>query len=57
MQEEIRNITNQALAQIMDAKHEAEIMEIKTSYLGRKGKVNSFILKMKTLPHDENKQT
>ena len=57
MQEEIRNITNQALAQIMDAKHEAEIMEIKTSYLGRKGKVNSFILKMKTLPHDEKKQT
>lgn len=57
MREEINNIKNGAVAQIMSAKDISELDNIKTAYLGRKGKLNLIIKKLKEVPFEERKQT
>jgi phenylalanyl-tRNA synthetase alpha chain len=47
MQEEINNIKNQAIAQIMEVKTLSELEEIRISYLGRNGKINNLLKKIK----------
>lgn len=57
MREEINNIKNGAIAQIMSAKDISELDNIKTAYLGRKGKLSLIIRKLKEVPVMERKQT
>ncbi len=56
MREEINNIKNGAIAQIMSAKDVSELDNIKTAYLGRKGKLNLIIKNLKEVPFEERKQ-
>ncbi len=56
MQEEIINIKNEAMAQIMGASDVSELEQLKINYLGRNGKINSLIKKLKDVPVDERKQ-
>lgn len=53
MQDEIRNIRNEFVALVTDAKSADEIEELRVSYLGRKGKLTSLIKKIKQLPAEE----
>ena len=55
MQEEIQNTKNEALAQIMDAGGDAELEELRIVYLGRNGKINELVKKIKNAPPDERK--
>ncbi len=56
MKEEILNIKNEALAQIMEAKSYAELEDLKILYLGRNGKLNKLIKKIKDVPLEERKE-
>ena len=56
MQEEIISIKNEALAQIMGAKDVAELENLRINYLGRNGKFNSLIKKLKDLSSEEKKE-
>lgn len=57
MKEEINNIKNQALAQIMDAKNESELEDIRVAYLGRSGKLTLLIKNIRNIKSgDEKKQ-
>jgi len=56
MIENIINIKNEAIAQIAGAKNSSEIEELRILYLGRKGKLNSLVTKIKDLKPDERKQ-
>lgn len=56
MQEEILNLKNEAMAQIMSARDVSELEQLKISYLGRNGKINSLVKKLKDVPVDERKQ-
>lgn len=56
MQEEIINLKNEAVAQIMSASDVAELENLKISYLGRNGKINALVQKLKEAPIDERKQ-
>jgi phenylalanyl-tRNA synthetase alpha chain len=53
---QIIDIKNAALAQIMDAKNASGLEEIRVAYLGRKGKLNNLIKKIKELSAEEKKQ-
>lgn len=57
MREEIISIKNEAIAQIMEAKSAQELDEIRTSYLGRSGKLTSLIKKIKNLELLEKRET
>ena len=57
MREEINNIKNEAIAQIMSARDISELDNIKTAYMGRKGKLSLIIRKLKEVPVVERKQT
>lgn len=56
MLEEIINIKNEAIARITEAKTEEELEEIRLNYLGRKGKINSLIKKIRKLKNEEKKE-
>ena len=56
MREEINNIKNEAIAQIMSSESISELDNIKTSYLGRKGKLNLIIKNLKDVALEERKQ-
>lgn len=56
MREEIINTKNQAIARISEAKDASELEELRIDYLGRNGKITSFIKKLKDLKPDEKKQ-
>ncbi|OGM13683.1 phenylalanine--tRNA ligase subunit alpha [Candidatus Woesebacteria bacterium RIFCSPLOWO2_01_FULL_39_23] len=53
MREDILNLKNEAIARIMDVILLAEIDELKISYLGRNGKVNSLTKELKNLKTEE----
>lgn len=55
MREEIQNIKNQAIAQITEAKSAKELENLRVTYLGRNGKVNDLIKKIRGLPVSEKK--
>ena len=56
MQEETINLKNEAVAQIMDAVSVSELEQLKISYLGRNGKINILVKKLKDVPISERKQ-
>lgn len=56
MQEEIMSLTNEALAQIMEAKTEEELESLRISYLGRSGKFTDLIKKIKTVEPEKRGQ-
>jgi phenylalanyl-tRNA synthetase alpha chain len=53
--EDIINVKNEAIAQISAAFDTAELEELRVAYLGRNGKFNSLLLKLKDLPPDSKK--
>jgi phenylalanyl-tRNA synthetase alpha chain len=53
--EEIINVKNEALAQISSAKSKEEIEELRIIYLGRNGKFNQLIKKLKEIDITERK--
>lgn len=55
MREDIINTKNEAIAQIMDAATHEELENIQLLYLGRKGKVNELLTKIRELPISEKK--
>jgi len=55
MQDEILNIKNEAISQIMEAGTKDELELIRVNYLGRKGKINTLIKKIKETPKDQRK--
>jgi phenylalanyl-tRNA synthetase alpha chain len=57
MRDEILNTKNEAIAQIMDATSQNELDNIKITYLGRNGKINSLIKNLKNLRIEERKET
>ncbi len=56
MKDEISNIKNQALAQIMDTDTIAELTEVEITYLGRNGRLNNLIKKIKDVPETQRKE-
>ncbi len=54
--EEIINTKNEAIAQITSAKDNSELEEIRVMYLGRNGKFNNLLKKLKDLSTDDKKQ-
>ncbi len=57
MEEKILNVKNEALAQIVSAKTEEEIEQIRQSYLGRKGKLTLLIKEIPKLPLEKRIKT
>ncbi len=55
MKQNIQSIKNEALSQIIRAESVEELEQIKTAYLGRKGKLNSLFKEMKSLSGDQKK--
>jgi len=56
MNEEILNLKNEAFAQIALAKNGQDLEDIRLSYLGRNGKLNSLFKKIIGLPEKEKKE-
>lgn len=56
MREEIINTKNQALAQIMDAKDQQELEEIRINYLGKNGKFTNLIKNLKEVSSEDRKE-
>ena len=56
MQEEIINIKNEAVAQISSAQDNAELEELRASYLGRNGKFTLLVKKIKDVPQNARKE-
>ena len=56
MQEEIISLKNEALAQIMEAKSEEELENLRISYLGRSGKFTDLIKKIKNVESEKKGQ-
>lgn len=56
MQDEIRNIRNQALGQIISAKSKEDIENIKVAYLGRNGYLTKAMKQIKDVSPEEKKQ-
>jgi phenylalanyl-tRNA synthetase alpha chain len=57
MRDEILNIKNEAIARITDASSQNEIDELRLTYLGRNGKINSLIKGLKKIKIEERKET
>lgn len=55
MREDVINLKNEAIAQIMETNTVSELEEMRTSYLGRKGKINSLLQNLKTLSPEVKK--
>jgi phenylalanyl-tRNA synthetase alpha chain len=55
MRDDIQNIKNEALAQIMEAKSQAELEELRIAYLGRNGKLNEVMKGIKDLDANEKR--
>ena len=53
MEERIQNLKNEALAQIMGARSREEIENLRVTYLGRKGELNTITQQLKNLPQDK----
>lgn len=56
MNEEIINTKNQAMAQIMGAKDNAELEQIRIDLFGKSGKVTNLLKKMKEVPQENRQQ-
>jgi len=56
VREEIINLKNQAIAQISEAKSGEELEGLRVAYLGRQGKLNLLIKKIKEIPEAERVQ-
>jgi phenylalanyl-tRNA synthetase alpha chain len=56
MQEEIMSLKNQAMAQIMGAKDNAELEQIRINYFGRNGKLTELMKMIREVPNDQKRQ-
>ena len=56
MREELNNLKNNALAQIIDAKNEDVLEELRITYLGRNGNINELTKEFKNLNDEEKKE-
>jgi phenylalanyl-tRNA synthetase alpha chain len=56
MEETIQNIKNEALAQILEAKSQDELENLRIAYLGRSGRINDLIKNLKGLPLEKKKE-
>lgn len=55
MQEDIQNLKNEAIAQIMDAKDKSELALIRSTFLGKNGRLTQIIKRIKDVPNEERK--
>ncbi|MBI4058046.1 phenylalanine--tRNA ligase subunit alpha [Candidatus Microgenomates bacterium] len=53
MEERIQNLKNEALAQIMSAGSIEELENLRTTFLGRRGELNSLTQQLSSLPSEE----
>src|SRR3990167_5716392 len=56
MEERIQNLKNEALAQIVGAETIEEIENLRITYLGRKGELNTIIASLTELPTERRAQ-
>lgn len=56
MQDEILNIKNQALAQILEVSTISELDSLKIEYLGRNGRINKLVKKLKDVEKNEKRE-
>lgn len=56
MREDILNMKNTALGQIMDSSTDEELGSLRIEYLGRNGKINDFLTKLKSIDKNERKE-
>ena len=56
MRQEIVNIQAQAMSQIMECKSISELENLRSHYLGKKGKINELIQHLKSLPSEEKRE-
>ena len=56
MKDELNNLKNNALAQIIEAKDTDSLEELRISYLGRNGKINSLTKELKNQEENERKE-
>lgn len=56
MKEELKEIVSNALIEIKEATKEADLLNIKSKYLGKKSKISELMSKLKNMTIDEKKQ-
>lgn len=56
MRDQILNTKNEAIAQITEARNEKELEAIRIEFLGRKGKINEYLKKLRNLENKEKKE-
>jgi len=56
VREEILNTKNQAIAQITESKDTDDLENLRIQFLGRNGKIASFIKRLREVPSDEKKE-
>lgn len=56
MKEELKEIVSNALIEIREATKEADLLNIKSKYLGKKSKISELMSKLKDMTIDEKKQ-
>lgn len=56
MKEELKEIVSNALIEIKEATKEADLLNIKSKYLGKKSKISELMSKLKGMTIDEKKQ-
>ena len=56
MKEELKEIVSNALIEIKEATKEADLLNIKSKYLGKKSKISELMSKLKDMTIDEKKQ-
>jgi phenylalanyl-tRNA synthetase alpha chain len=52
MPKQIQNLKNQAISNILEAKTESELEDLRINYLGRKGKITQILKQIPSLPID-----
>ena len=53
MKEELKEIVSNALIEIKEATKEADLLNIKSKYLGKKSKISELMSKLKDMTIDE----
>ena len=56
MKEELKEIVSNALIEVKEATKEADLLNIKSKYLGKKSKISELMSKLKDMTIDEKKQ-
>lgn len=56
MEEKLLNLKNQAISNILEAKSEEELENLRVAYLGRKGQITELIKQLSSLPIEQRKK-